>query len=192
MGMTIKGHEIVRLISDDIFNKASTMAINRGMATTTARMKDTITSKYNVKRKDIVSRVNIIKANKNRQEGRIIIPHQPLGLIYFGARPVNKGVSYAILKGRRTTWPHAFISNIRGNGEQVYERYGEKVSPLRQKIGRGKNWKRQRIRRLMGMSISQMFLGKNGKNMQQTLQPIFNEAFHKELITASKYLVGKR
>jgi hypothetical protein len=44
----------------------------------------------------------------------------------------------------------------------------------------------------MGMSISQMFLGKNGKNMQQTLQPIFNEAFHKELITASKYLVGKR
>jgi hypothetical protein len=191
MAVSIKGADIFKLALNDL-EKASIMAINKATATTVARMKDRITDRYNIKRKDITSHVDIIKANKNRQESRIVIPHNPLGLIYFGAKPAKDGVRYKILKGKTVLRRHAFIFNIGGNGDQVYERYGNKELPLRPKLGRSKNWKRQRIRKVSGMAISQLFLGNKGKDMQAALQGIFTESVRKELFTASKFLMGKR
>jgi hypothetical protein len=197
MSATIGKSDIIKLISKDL-DKAKTMAINRATNTTVARMKDTITNKYNIKRKDIVSKVNIIKANKNCADSQIIIPHKPLGLIYFNARQVKKGVSYSILKTKRVIRPHGFILNVSKSSDeqqkqQVFERYGDKIKRVViLKSGKSKTVNRQRIRKVTGMAISQMFLGNNGKSMQIVMQSAFNDAVNKELIQASKYLIGKR
>ena len=77
MSVSIKGVDIFKLIANDL-DRASMMAINRATNTTVVRMKDRITGQYNIKRKDITSKVNIIKARKEHSnESRIIIPHKP-------------------------------------------------------------------------------------------------------------------
>jgi hypothetical protein len=197
MSVTISKSDIIKLISNDL-DRAKVMAINRATNTTVARMKDIITNKYNIKKKDIVSKVNIIKANKNRNESRIIIPHRPLGLIYFSARQTKKGVSYSIRKGIRLTRLHAFILEVGRNingaaSRQVFERYGDKIlRVVLLKSHKTGLQRRQRIRKVTGMSISQMFLGNRGKTMQIELQKIFTDATNKELLQASKYLIGRR
>jgi len=194
MSATIKNPDIIKLISNDL-DKAKTMAINRATNTTVARMKDTITNKYNIKRKDITSHVNIIKANKNRNESQIIIPHQPLGLIYFNARKAKTGVRYNILKGKSVIRPHAFILNVSKSSDkqQVFERYGDKIKRvLVLESGKSGIRNRQRIRKVGGIAITQLFLGNNGKNMQVVMQTVFSAAVEKELITASKFLIGRR
>ena len=197
MSVSIGKSNIFKLIANDL-DKAKIMAINRATNTTAARMKDAITDKYNIKRKDIVSKVNITKATKNRNESLIIIPHKPLGLIYFSARPTKKGVSYSIKKGIRLTRAHAFILEVgkdkQGNiSKQVFERYGTKVNRITHlKSGGTGQSNRQRIRLVTGMSISQMFLGNRGRDMQVLLQKIFNDSMQKELAQASKYLIAKR
>jgi hypothetical protein len=204
MGMIIKGANIIKLIQDDLLNKAPVMAINRATNTTVARMKDRITGTYNIKRKDITSHVTITRASKDRQESRINIPSKPLGLIYFSARPTKKGVSYAITKGSRFTRLHAFILNVStskslmdnpdaGERSQVFERYGEKVRrPVVLKSGKSVYKNKQRIKVVPGMQIGKLFIGKRGGDMHAFLQSTFNQEVQKELIQASKYLIGKR
>jgi len=201
MACSIKNGDMFKMVAND-FDKASSMAINKATRTTVVRMNTVITDKYNIKKKDIKSKEKIVKSTKTRKESQIIITHKPLGLIYFGARPTNKGVTYSIVKGKRLLAAHAFILNIHRKGnkiedtgekQQVFIRYGEKV------LATKKSWKgkkstilRQRIRVLTGMSIAQLFLGKRGTDMYKELQTTFNERVRVELLQASKYLIGKR
>lgn len=200
MACTIKGSDIISKINSDL-DRATSMAINRATTTTVAKMKDVIANKYTIKKKDIKSHTAIIKANRNRKESSIYVPHQPLGLIYFSARQTKKGVTYAILKGQRKLRAHAFILNVSRNAKlqvdgdkrQVFERYGEKVMGMR-KGWNGKIYRsmRQRIRVVTGLSIAQLFLGKRGNEMQKELGNTFKTEAREQLLVASKYLIGKR
>ncbi len=76
-----------------------------------------------------------------------------VGLINFGARQIQRGVSYSVYRGVRSVEAGAFLAKLLGGNVQAVQRYGPKVVMQQ---GRYKGKKRQKLDVLYRSTIAQM------------------------------------
>lgn len=111
--------------------------LNRTGATAWTAGSKALRGVYNIKGRRLKEARMEIKARRNSFMYEVRIKSRGAGLINFGARQVKKGVSYAILKGKRNTIAHSFIAPMLGikQGEDsrkgVFIRKGKKVTPTK-------------------------------------------------------------
>ena len=107
-----------------IAQKVMPPSLNRtGLAAETAASR-ALRGIYNIKQKRIKQAIVKIKARRNSFLYETRVKSRGAGLINFGARQKNKGVSYAILKGKRNIIPHTFIAPMLGIKEGDESRKG--------------------------------------------------------------------
>jgi hypothetical protein len=170
-------NEIFRLMINN-FSRIKTMAMNRAAQSTVSAIKSELGKNYNVKQKDLTDKIKLDKATSNRDYANINVRHEPMGLIYFGARQTRQGITYSINKGSRSLKRSAFIVDVSQSGrQQVFQRYGMKV---RMSKGRYTGQMRQRIKKQTGPSIAQFFLGRKWISISEFIQNTFITKFNNE------------
>ena len=104
-------------------------------------MSDAVRAKYNVKQKDLYSKMKITKSTENNTQSVIFIRSKPIGLIHFGAtasKAFDKGqkryfkTKAKVLKsGDRKVVKGGFIGRAKNsNSWQVFRRTGDKRLPI--------------------------------------------------------------
>jgi hypothetical protein len=170
-------NDIFRVMINN-FSKLRSAVMNRAAESTVSAVKSELGKNYNLKRKDLSDKIKLTKASKDRDYANINVRHEPMGLIYFGARQIRQGVSYSINKGTRSLRKSAFIVNVSSSGkQQVFQRYGAKV---RISKGRYTGQMRQRIKKQAGPSIAQFFLGRKWTSISSFIQNTFVTKFQSE------------
>lgn len=112
---------------------AASGAINETLMESRTQIVRGITSRVNIKAKDIRPHIRIVRSTPKTMTGKLTLAEtKRLGLKYFGARQTARGVSYRIAKsGGRTMIPSAFGVTIPRLGGQVFLRVGRERLPLR-------------------------------------------------------------
>jgi len=118
-----------------VMQKAEVAALNRAAKTALSRTIRLIRQKYNLKAKDIREQTKVIRANRNNTKVEIRVANKAIGLIKFGARQTKKGVTAAEQKGRRKTYPNAFIAVAKAGGQAVFIRKTKKRLPIKEMFG---------------------------------------------------------
>lgn len=195
-----KGRDVFELAQKDLA-KATTMAVNKATASTVVEVKRIIRGKHNIQLKELSPNsphgIRVVNAKSGSTKTMVSVPHKPLGLIYFSPKISRKQLSVELLRGKRVVLKDSFVLNVSKDARQIFKRYGEKVLPkvVTAKTRRKKDGslvKRQRIKKRSGLSIAQLFIGRSGASYQKEMQKIFSEKFSKELVRASRYVVGRR
>lgn len=108
----------------DSYKKVLTTAINKTLSTAKTQAKARIGNELNLKASRIEQDLSLEKANYTTLTGRLAATGEPVGLIQFGARAVNQGVSVKVLKSNpRSTIRHAFIARGKNSAtEHVFWR----------------------------------------------------------------------
>jgi hypothetical protein len=102
-----------------------------------------------------------------------------IGLLNFGARQTRAGVAAEVKKGRRTTYPHAFIAAGLGGNLQVFQRTGIK---RRMQKGRYAGRIREAIEALYGPSVAQMLKhGDRPQRIEQAADQIIESELDRQL-----------
>lgn len=108
----------------DSYKKVLTTAINKTLSTAKTQAKARIGNELNLKASRIEEDLTLDKANYTNMSGRLTATGEPVGLMQFGARTVNQGVSVQVLKSNpRSTIRHAFIARGKNSStEHVFWR----------------------------------------------------------------------
>jgi hypothetical protein len=146
-------------------------SLNRtGLAAKTAASR-ALRGIFNIKQKRINKAIDQLKARRNSFLFQLRVRSRGIGLINFGARQTTKGVSYAILKGRRNTIKHAFKAPMLGikegesTREGVFIRKGKKGVPTKGRY-KGRYIKRgEKKGQLLERQKLQRFIGPGPANM---------------------------
>ena len=127
---------------------------------------------YNLKIGAIKKGIKVRRASKSDLKATVIGSGRPVPLIQYGARPVAKGVSVSVLKGRKVI-AGAFIATMPNGHKGVYVR---EAGAKHKKVAQGKSssWHALPIRELFGPSVPD---GLVGKAVQQALQSMISERF---------------
>jgi len=126
---------------------------------------------YNIKAARLKEARVQIKARKTSFMYEVRVKSRGAGLINFGARQVKRGVSYAILKGKRNTIKGSFIAPMLGitQGESsrkgVFVRKGDKITPSKGRY-KGRYIKRgEKAGQLITRQKLQRFIGPGPASM---------------------------
>ncbi len=162
----------VRDVLSDITNgyeNAIVTSINKTLTTAKTQAAARIGNEVNLKASRIKEDLTINKASYSNIGGSLVATGEPVGLINFGARSVEKGVTVQVLKSSsRTTLLHAFIATGSGSTEHVYWRAtdrGTMPAAIKFQVGRksGAAWPRfgdkyrVPVERLTGPRIEDIF-----------------------------------
>lgn len=118
--------------------KVMPRALSKAAASVRTMVVKGVTGKYKIKSKDARDELYIKKAQPSRWESRVKITRKGKGrlsLMYFGAKPMKKGVKYMITKGDRKLIPSAFITTMKSGHEGVFIRKDKSRLPVSEKKG---------------------------------------------------------
>lgn len=104
-------------------------AINVTARAAKERAIDEIRGQINLKRKDLRDLLKLRKATRRVWSATIEIPGRRLGLIRFGAKQTQKGVSYKIKAGGRKQIRHAFVQTV-NTAKNVWRRAAKRSGLL--------------------------------------------------------------
>lgn len=143
---------------------AGSKAINDTLRFIRASAVRKIKAKLNIKAKDIRSRFFLVRANRAKQQGKMIVTGEfRLPLFLFGAKQRKKGVSYKLRPGeKRKLIPGAFIHEgkpyvfVREFADTEAAESGSRAFAGEQFAGR-KRVGRSPIRPVFGPSIGRIF-----------------------------------
>lgn len=108
-------------------------ALNKSATNSQIKIKDEVTLKYAVKKTSIRSK--IFKATTTNLKSKIRYSNRPVSLTSFtGTRQTKKGVSVAIIKGRRRVIKSGFIQTVK-NSRQAFKRKGKTRYPIERLTG---------------------------------------------------------
>lgn len=105
-------------------------AINATLTTVKTQAAARIGNELNLKAARIKKDFTVQKANFSKLKGAVIATGEPVGLINFGAKQTQKGVTVKVLrKGGRSLLRHAYIGTGRGkSGSHVFWRKKDRAS----------------------------------------------------------------
>jgi len=113
--------------------KVLVTSINKTLFTVKVQAVARIGNEINLKAGRIKQDFKIEKANYSKISGAVTAAGKPVGLVNFGARQVQKGVSVKVLRsGSRTLLKHAYIATGRGKGNgktHIFWRAGRNKMP---------------------------------------------------------------
>jgi hypothetical protein len=89
-----------------------------------------IRDKWNVQAAELRRRIRITKATVNRLQAVVAADGEPIPLTAFNPRRIRKGVSVAIVKGKRTLIRSGFITTMRSGHRGVFVRAGRQRLPI--------------------------------------------------------------
>jgi hypothetical protein len=90
-----------------------------------------IRGKWNVQAGELRKRIKINpRATINRLQALVQADGEPIPLTAFKARQIRKGVSVAIVKGKRTLIRHGFIATMKSGHRGVFVRAGRQRLPI--------------------------------------------------------------
>jgi hypothetical protein len=89
-----------------------------------------IRDKWNVQAAELRRRIRITKATVNRLQALVAADGEPIPLTAFNPRRIRKGVSVAIVKGKRTLIRSGFITTMRSGHRGVFVRAGRQRLPI--------------------------------------------------------------
>jgi hypothetical protein len=92
-----------------------------------------IRDKWLVQAGELRSRIKITKATVNHLQAVVKADGEPIPLTAFNPRQIRKGVSVAIVKGRRTLIKSGFIATMRSGHRGVFVRVGRQRLPIIEK-----------------------------------------------------------
>lgn len=131
----------LKIPSMSTMNKAISSALNKTVVTAKKEMSQAVRAKYNVKKKDLDSKMKVTKSTVNNTQSVISIRSRPIGLIHFGAtaaKAFDKGqkryfkTSAKVLRNERKKVVNgAFIGRAKNSSSwQVFRRTGDKRLPI--------------------------------------------------------------
>lgn len=143
MNITIDTSKL-KLPNGDALGKAISSAMNKTIVTAKKEMSTKTRDYYNIKKRDLDSKIKVKKATRGNMESILTITSSPIGLIHFGASSTtafDKGskryfkTSAKVLKsGRKKVMKGTFIAKAKtSNSWQVFERTGSSQYPLRKR-----------------------------------------------------------
>ncbi len=95
--------------------KAMVTAINTTAKTTKVQVRKRLAKELNLKAKRIGQDLSVEKANYSKVSGAVRATGEPVGLVQFGARQTQRGVTTKVLKSSsRSLLKHAFIAKGKG------------------------------------------------------------------------------
>lgn len=116
-------------------DKAHIQALNRtasGVRTDGSRK---IKEQVNLKVGFIKKQMNVVKANKNRPQAKVVTSGKPIPIINVGARQTRKGVTVKVKRqGQRRTIKSAFIATMPQGHTGVFRRTGRRTASGKQQI----------------------------------------------------------
>ena len=140
--------------------------LNRTGKTATTAASRALRKIYNIKQARLKKSIVEIKASKSGLVYTVKVRSRGIGLINFGARKVKRGISYAILKGKRRTIRGAFKAPMLGTAddsgsqrEGVFIRKSTSKVPIKGRYkgrivtrgsNKGKRLERQELQRFIG------------------------------------------
>lgn len=101
--------EALEMVSPDLARKAIRSALDKTGTFTKKEIIDGITGEYNIKAKDVRSRIEVIRTRIDRLEVWLKIKSPKLSLPHFGARQAPKGVLVNIRKDKLTFISEAWL-----------------------------------------------------------------------------------
>lgn len=111
----------VKAVMSDIKNGYKAVlvtSINKTLTTTKVQSTARIGNEMNLKAARIKEDFIVQKANYTKMSGALIARGAPVGLVQFGARSVQRGVSAQVLRANpRSLIKHAFIATARGGSK---------------------------------------------------------------------------
>jgi len=135
----------------DEVKKAAARALNRTITTVRAESARMVSRRYNIKVGDVKDAMHIFSANSTTLQARASTRGRFFRLINFGARPLKRGVSVAVTRGRREVLQNAFIAQMKSGHIGVFTREEDHLANI---IGkRGKPIKKFRLRERYTISI---------------------------------------
>lgn len=146
-------------LSDKDAEVAIMRAINRTLTMAKTATSKEIRKVYNIKAGNIKEALLLKKASRASLSGYITISGSPLPIIAFGARQTSKGVSFAIMKGKRTVLPGAFITNV-GNHRGVFAKGSYKGKAgfdfRKHRLGKAPKFTKRGIKAYPDLNINEM------------------------------------
>lgn len=138
-------------------------------------------------RRDIQKEYNI-RAGRARKdisvygtgEGLRLIGHwRGIGLRNFSGRQVRKGVTAAILRGRRSLYPGAFMATLLGGNVQAVSRFGPKRTMTK---GRYQGKKRQPLAVEYGATLAQMLAkGRRPERLAEYARGVLRDEIERQI-----------
>lgn len=178
----------VKALLGDLKDKYKTVivrSINKSLQTAQTQATARIGNEINLKAARIKKDFTLKKANYSDMSGSLKMTGKPVGLVQFGARQTQKGVSVKVLKSEsRSVLKHAFITTGKGSKkEHVFWRQKERKTmpkPKRFPMGKisKKGWKhipkpyKLPLERLTGPRIEDIFA------QPKVLDPVTIQAQH--------------
>jgi len=165
-------------------NKAISSAINKTIVTAKKEMSAGVRKVYNIKKKDLDSKITVKKASQSNTESIITIRSKPIGLIHFNAtasKAFDKGqkryfkTSAKVMKNsRKKVYKGAFIGRAKNSKSyQVFRRTTNKRLPIVK----------------MSVYTPTTMVKKEGKDdFFRVMERDFNDKFNHEL----KFYIGKQ
>lgn len=122
------------------YKKVLVTSINKTLTTAKVQATARIGNELNLKAARIKQDFTIQKANYSKISGALLATGEPVGLVNFAARQVQKGVSVKVLKSSsRMILKHAYIaSGKKSTGQHVFWRAGRAKMPAPKKFKTGK------------------------------------------------------
>jgi len=162
------------------YKTVMTTSINKALTTARTQATARIGNELNLKAARIKQDFSIKKANFGDISGSLKATGEPVGLVQFGAKSVNKGVSVKVLRASsRSLVKHAYIAS-RGSKEHVYWRKNRVAGTGKWPVGQKTRapWKliparyRVPVERLTGPRIEDIFAS------SRVLDPVSIQAQH--------------
>lgn len=117
--------------------------------------------------RDLTSRLD------NGNTVRLIGRYRGIGLTNFAARQTRKGVTAAVLRGRRTLEPGAFLARLLSGNVQAVSRYGAKRLMTQ---GRYKGKRREPLHVEYGANVAQMLAkGRRPERLAEYARGVFRD-----------------
>ena len=131
-----------RLPDINMLNKSLSTALNKTVVTAKKEMSAATREYYNIKKRDLDSKIRVTKATRGNTESVLRITSRPIGLIHFNAtasKAFDKGqkryfkVAAKVLKReKKKKVGGAFIGRAKtSNSYQVFRRTSSKRTPIR-------------------------------------------------------------
>lgn len=122
-----------------VLDRAILRSLNRTITSVRVFVAKDITDQTGIKRKDIMPRLFIYRAERGNRAAALKNLGRGVPLILFGARRVrvrtDRGRRYgvsALVKGKRQIIPGGFLAEMRSGKQGVWERKGDERLPIRQ------------------------------------------------------------
>lgn len=122
-----------------VLDRAIVRSLNRTVSSVRTLVAREIVDKTGMKKKDIMPRLFINKAERSNADASLVSLGNGLPLALFGAKRIrvssNRGKRYgvtALVRGTRQVIPGAFLATMKSGKTGVWERVGSDRLPIRQ------------------------------------------------------------